>query len=342
MATKKRRLPINGHRTSSLPVTRYCPHAADDSVASRAAAVSNAFHALAADKPEATALFAGLSEEEQQEVAGWKMPTPLKVEGHALEWTTGRRELKLAVNDRFEPVGYDSGDQMTQGTTDNMWVYSDLLVIADLKRSTHRISVTSEQLLGYALAGIALCDVELPDFPPKRYTTALWDLIEGTWKVGPIFKVGSLEHAEHKMIVRQAALNLPSRDNGYSVGGHCSSCYHRPRCPAYLMPTKLAEQGMKDFTAAGNFDALENNERLKWLVTVGRIEKTLKVMKGVIEESAKKIPIVDYDTGKEWREVTRRAQPRLDKKALEKDHPGLLAKYTTEGAVSRYCDWRKL
>ena len=337
MASKKRHLPINGHRISSLPVTRYCPHAADDSVASRAATVSTAFHALAAGAPEAAGLFAGLSEEEQQEVAGWKMPTPLKVAGHELSWADGLSEQQLAVDESFKPVGYDSGEQMTQGTADKLWLIDDeLLVIADLKRSTHRISVTSEQLLGYAMCGCAIFHTV------KRYVTALWDLIEGTWKVGPIFKVGSLEYAEHKMIVRQAALNLPSRDNGYSIGGHCSSCYHRPRCPAYLMPTKLAEQGMRDFTAAGNFDALDNDERLKWLVTVGRIKETLKVMEGVIKESAKKIPIVDYESGKEWREVSRKGKEGLDRVQLEKDHPGLLSRYIKRGKPSRYCDWRKL
>ena len=70
-----------GNRASILDVAELCGQAgirARDA-AGRAAAMSSAFHSLAAGGPDANRLFLSLTAEEQATISGWKLPTPVTV-----------------------------------------------------------------------------------------------------------------------------------------------------------------------------------------------------------------------------------------------------------------------
>lgn len=323
-------------RASALPIARFCGEsprlAARLNVAGRAAAMSTAFHAFAAGQPDWRTLWANLSEEERAEVATWVPPEPLKLpSGHLLRYEDAHKEAPCGL-DKFG--GFALEDAITRGTADMVWRWSEprgfdwapLVVVGDIKKSRYTTSdgPRSLQLLAYALAHAARLGA-------THYATAIWISEERRWVASNIVAMDGEQAADDWRAVKSAA----QAPEGYNVGAHCRGCYARLQCPAHLMP--VTETALAPLSKPGGITA-ENAARA--LLTVQALEDLAKQAKEQLKAFAREHGgIVDGD--QVWRPITKRGAGKLDRDALETDHPGLLARYTSGGGVYEEFRWTK-
>jgi len=314
-------------RFSSLPILQYCGGSAALNVAAgRAAAMGTAFHALCSGDPSAPDLFALLSEDEQGEVSTWHRPATITIGQVTLDYNEGAKEVScgLSASGRFVPKGDPSA--IVEGTADVFWFVSGVLYLGDIKRSKRTASHDSLQLRGYALA---LAD----KYDAAAFRCGIWGATEGEWSWGPEIRLDSDEAARSWDRVRLAA----TRDRReLSTGSHCSDCYSRTRCPAYLVDPRA------DFAASPLLsEPLDQASALELLSLADRLEETAKLAK----ERAK--AFAAHENGirsgdKVWAATIVDGRPSFDSKAFEKAHPDLAKEYTRRGKPYERFSWTKV
>lgn len=317
-------------RFSRLPVLQFCGQAqvlGEQGASSRAAAIGTAFHARChaihhpEAKPEADAHYTRLTDDERKMVDALIPPTAITVNGFDLEYETATKEHKCSLS--FE------GEVIVEGTADLFWIHENVAYVADIKRTSFTApdGPASLQVIGYARA---IHD----EFGCDGYYPAIWDATSGEWQWGDYVDAWSAEADDHLGRIVAAARN---HGGEYAVGGHCSGCYARQRCPAYLLPLELACTSLAPFTEPG---AITNENALEALMNAKRAIDTAETVKELVEQFARDNDgVVDAERGKVWKPCTVKGRTSFDAKRLEADHPELAQQYTKFGSSFEQFKW---
>lgn len=317
---------------SSLPIAQYCGQAPRLSAigSGRSAALSSVFHAMCAGAPDSKERFAMLQPEEMEELMSWKRPTDVSIDGHVLKYADAQQELEVAIDDRGNPCAPDAHRCLSVGHLDFAWTHRAVAYVADIKRSEFTVQEgpNSLQLHAYGLAYAIANDCD-------AYACGIWAAVEGRWEWGELIALDSKEAAQNMARVLAAARNTSSE---YSMGAHCSSCYGRLRCPAYLLPPSVGAELRPLTGESGEI----TGEAVRELLLMA---KRAKDAASVVEDWAKAYvkqggTIEDPASHKLYRPTKCAGRMGLDKDALEKKL-GDLAPYQKQGAPFERWEWRK-
>lgn len=326
-------------RASALSIARYCGAAprlaARINVGGRAAAMSSAFHAKAADQPGWRALYENLTEEERAEVDGWKTPAPLEIPGWGtVQYAGARHEESCGLNKFGGFVKHGDPAAITQGTADMAWTVETegvgcLVVIGDIKKSRFTTSEgpRSLQLLAYALALSAAAGA-------TAFVCAIWISEESRWQLGDVIDIEGEAAADAWRAVKSAA----QAEDAYNTGAHCRECYSRLQCPAHLLPV-TNESALAVFAAPGGLTS-DNAAQAVHVVQAmeDAVEKARDTLKAFAQQNG---GIYDHEAKKVWKPVMTKGRPSLHRESLEEAHPGLLALFTRSGAPYPMFKWVK-
>lgn len=239
-----------GNRISLLDVSRYCGLAAKlgeaNTAVSRAAEVSSVFHAIGAcvgqEWPDdLKRRYALLSEGEQAEIMGWKLPAPVEVApGIVLDYAQSTREELVGIDELGNYVDPTKQDVLGRGDVDAYWVIPEwegarVLAVADMKKSKYTTSAGPDTLqtatYGFALANKHDCDA---------FVTGLWYLQEGEWNWSEHFV--DLSTSAAARLWDRCLAALTHRTSTATYGDHCTDCWERQRCEAWVLPAFIEER----------------------------------------------------------------------------------------------------
>lgn len=336
-----------GNRMSSLNVARYCPKAPKLGAqygAGRAALMGSAFHAMAAapNDPETHRLWCQLTEEEAVEVCRWRKPDPIELESETLRYDDSIREVALALNSVGGACEPDDPDCITVGHTDCAWVverdWDRIAYVLDLKKTEWTVKTAPEkslQLLAYGLAAAAKygCD---------GFCVGIWACTEATYDWSGIIMVDSDEARAAWELIKHAATHTEGEAR---TGSHCADdCYGRLHCEEWLLPAALATQdiGALGSLVEGASGEMDNDRALSLALLSKRLEDLGKVLKDHMRAYARRHPVIDEESGKRYAAITTKGRLSLDRAAVEREHPGLLAKYEKRGNDIVQVRWKNL
>jgi len=327
---------MKGNRPSSLPITQFCSLSAVLGAkhgAGRSAAMSSCFHAKCADTADWKMLYDRLTPEEQATIDKWKRPEPFEAGGITFRYEDAIKESPVGLDENCAPVEPDDPYAISAGTPDMYWIVTieeqRVAYVPDLKRSEWTSEVDSLQLHFYGLAVAAKHDCD-------AYVTGIWALEEGTWEWGQLIDV-FMDGGGIWDRVKAAALNTGGEA---SFGAHCSKCWNRGNCPEWLMPPEVGQSTLAPLTEGAELDQAS---ALKLLLACKRVEDTRKKALKALKLYADNVGgIVSEDGKKVWSVGKVSGRLGLDKKALEEDYPGLLAKYQSRGPKTDRYDWRNI
>jgi hypothetical protein len=325
---------------SSLPLLQHCGQAqivSAKGAGSTNSAIGTAFHAVCAGAENAAELVARLSDEAQAELKALIPPQPVLVGDEfnpiTLDYKDAFKEVPVGLNALGVYVEKDSEESILDGTCDLYWkaLVGDrrVVYVADIKKSSFTIAdgARTLQAIGYA---VAIASKEEAD----GYATGIWDATEGRWEWTPYVDVWSEEAEKNLDRVIAAAKNYGGE---YSVGTHCSSCYGRAHCPQYLLPPELAETSLAPFTEPG---ALNHENALEALVFAKRALDIGKRVEDLVKAYAREAGgLYDQARGKVWMPVRTKGKTSLDRRALERDQPQIIERYTIFGADYEQWKW---
>jgi hypothetical protein len=120
-----------------------------------------------------------------------------------------------------------------------------------------------------------------------------------------------------------------------TVGVHCTNCYVRTHCSAWLLPANEGPGALTPFTTP---TGLTPETAPKALLVVQAMEDALKVAKERLKDFAREQGGIRAG-GKVWGPSTQAGRRSVDTAALERD--GLLEKYSREGQAFERFGWRK-
>lgn len=330
-------------RMSSLPLLQHCGQA--QIISSRGAgstnsAIGTAFHAVCAGAENAAELVARLSDEAQAELRALIPPQPFLIndefEPVTLEYKDAFKEVEVGLTARggFVPKGSELA--VVDGTCDLYWLLDlsafggkRVVYVADIKKSSYAVpdGAKTLQAIGYA---IAIAAKEQAD----GYATGIWDATEGRWDWTPYVDVWSEEAERNLDRVIGAAKNFGGE---FNVGSHCASCHGRSHCPQYLLPPELAETSLAPFTQPG---ALTHENALEALVFAKRAQDIGKRVEDLVKAYARENGgLVDQERQKVWMPVRCKGKTSLDRRALERDQPEIIERYTVFGADYEQWKW---
>ncbi len=297
-----------GHRVSLLPITQFCSLAgklSEEHGAGRAAALSSAFHAQAADAPDAKAKLAQLTPKEREQIAGWTTPTDVTVNGHVLTYADAAKEQPVGLSDAGEWV--ESGDCLTAGTLDFAWAYDSVAFVGDMKKSVWTTSgPDSLQLLtyGWAWAKKHGC---------HSFCVGLWIIEDGEWQWSPkVYRVDDFDALDLWSTIAHAARN---NDGSASYGDHCGSCFGRLHCPEYTSPVAYIETALAPVCEGGPIDdPVKLGELMAFCERVkGLIEKAEEM---AYEAARRGVAVTHPVSGKVLRFVACKGRESLNKEKL--------------------------
>jgi hypothetical protein len=330
---------------SSLPVLQFCGQAqimSAKGAGNTNTDVGTAYHAKCAGAENAAELAARLSDEQQSELASLIAPIATLANADPaaaclwLEYADAQKEVPVGLTAQGAFCPKDSDEAILDGTCDLYWIVDNrafggrrIAYVADLKKSAYAApdGARTLQAVGYAIAISALEDCD-------GYVTGIWDATEGVWDWTG-YVDGWSEQAEKNLDrVIAAARNYGGE---FNVGTHCSSCYGRPHCPQYLLPVELAETSLAPFTHKGG---ITHENALEALVLAKRAADTAKRVEDLVKAYAREQGgLVDPERQKVWKPIRSRGRASLDRKALERDQPELIEKYTVFGADFESFKW---
>lgn len=243
-----------GNRISLLDVTRYCALAGqlgeENNAVMRAAEMSAVFHASVAEGRPGTPLSRGLmkriallSDDERNEMASWKYPTPIEVApGIVLDYWESTREEAVGIDEQGRYVDPSTQDVLGRGFVDGYWVIDNwegmrVLAVADMKKSKFTTSAGPDTLqcatYGFALADKHQCDA---------FVSGLWYLQEGEWNWSQHFV--DLSSSAAARLWERCCAALQNRGQDATYGDHCTDCWERSRCKAWVLPAFLEEKDL--------------------------------------------------------------------------------------------------
>lgn len=289
---------MTANRMSRLPIAEFCGRSGELDVGSgRAAAMSTAFHAICSAAPDVMHKVAALTEAERVELGTWHKPELVHFDdGTELTYESAEKESRVGIDarGRFET---DPEKALVVGTLDMAWTVEKqrgvalrVCYVGDIKKTkwTTLDGPESLQLHGY---GFALSARE----HATHYCPGLWIAEDGEWRWGDLVDLESSEAADLWERIGHAARN---QGGEFRTGSHCSSCYSRLRCPAYLLPFER-----HDSLAVLSGADISEERVLELLLATQQAEATIKVAKDFCNEYARRHGIHDPKTNKNYRTI---------------------------------------
>ncbi len=294
------------NRMSSLPFAQYCAKAGDlgGSFAGTSARLSSAFHAFAAKAPGWEAKFSMLSDADEAEAKSWKIPAEVDLgNGTVLRYADAEKEVELGLTADLGFCPINDARAVTRGHLDHGWVVEfggeRWVYCPDIKRSEWTVidGPKSLQLHAYGLAFAAKHDADV-------YVPGIWAATEGTYWWGEPVRLASAEAMRIGKRVIAAAQNLPTKDNQYTMGAHCTGCYGRLRCPAYLLPPEHANSTLGPFAADRINKPLTEAEALNLLIMAKRAKETVEAVEAEVKERIKRgLKVIDPQSGLSYQQI---------------------------------------
>lgn len=305
---------MKGNRMSSLPVAQFCGRASELSQigSGRAAAQSTAFHAVCAGAADAEVKLARLTDDERAELRDWHRPADVVLGDITLRYADAEKELEVAITSAGRYCLPSDPDCLSVGHLDFAWLVTingqRWAFVADIKRSEYTVSDGPEslQLHGYAMAYADKVGADV-------YVTGIWGAVEGTWwwAAEPVV-LGSKRSVELADAVLHAAAN---KSTDYALGAHCSGCYGRLHCPAYVLPPEVAGTSLAPFSS-GDIE-LSGEQAAQLLATIKRFRDTADKVEAEIKERVRRRLLeVENDNGKVYRPVECAGRLSLSKARL--------------------------
>ncbi len=320
------------NRMSSLPIVRFCSAAGklgEKHGAGRAAAISSAFHANAAETDEAPALLARLTPEEREEIDTWYLPTDVTFpDGTNLVYAEAEREFETML-DRDGEWTDDPEKAVSIGHPDMRWIAHHkmdgrdvkICYIGDLKKTDFSSpdGVRSLQLIGYGFAEASRHDCD-------GFCVGYWNLTEGGWDWGEIIEIGF----DSIGLLDQVMHAVMNTDGEYATGSHCQNCWERLHCQEYLLPIHDPEAALFPLSKPGG---LTKDNALGILELVQRAKKLLPAAEAQLKAYAKENGGIPAGNGKVWRKrIGKGGNEVLDKgklvKHMQAEHPEICRDFT--------------
>jgi len=249
--------------------------------------LGSAFHAKAANQPDAAEKLARLTPDERAEVESWRVPDDVVDEdrlGHVtLTYAHAVHEEPVGLDDRGSyrrvtpdpnsPAGYvDEPGLLVPATVDMFWLYHHprgrTVFVGDIKTGEHEIA-GGPRNLQFVAPALALCDKTGAEW----YRTGIWYAREARWELGEPVHVESDLAAQDFARLKRAATNPPVP----VIGGHCTECFQRSHCDAFCLPVSQAETALAPFTKGGGLEKATPAELLQAhlvLSAMRKLEKT--------------------------------------------------------------------
>ncbi len=307
---------MTANRISRLPIAEFCGRSGDlDNGSGRAAQMSTAFHAMCEGDAEKIArALSLLTAAEVATIKEWERPVEVVFDdGTKLSYDSAEKESTVGLDARGR-FCLDPEKAIVMGHLDMAWIrhVGDAsqvsAFVGDIKKTkwTTLDGPESLQLHGY---GFALAARE----GATHYCPGLWIAEDGEWVWGELVDLESSKAADIWGRILHASQN---QGGEYRTGGHCSSCWSRLKCPAYLLPFERF-----DSLAPLSGGELTNDKVLDLLVTAQRAEATVKVAIDFCKEYARRHGIDDPSTGKSYRAVQCSGRESVDTKKVLADIP---------------------
>jgi hypothetical protein len=166
------------------------------------------------------------------------------------------------------------------------------------------------------------------------YYCGIWDATDGEWDWSECYDVWSEEHQRNVDRILAAAENYGGE---FNLGNHCHGCYGQSRCPQFLLPMDLAETSLEPFTREGG---LTNEKALEAFLLAQRVKETAEKVIELTKAYARQVDgLIDFSAGKVYAPVSCKGRASLDKKAIERDHPDIVERYTRFGSKYEQFKW---
>lgn len=322
-----------GHRMSLLPLTVYCGQAGALSKqygAGRPAAMSQAFHAAAANAPDALELFARLSDVERAEIAQWKPVAEVVLDLVVLRYADAEKELAIGLDEFGFYCEPDSPDCLTVGHLDFAWIVDGVAYVGDIKKSVWTTADGPESLqlhaYGWAYARKNNC---------HSYVTGLWCATEGEW----LWAKDVVELAsERGQQIWERIYAASSRETAEaSTGSHCRSCWSRLHCPEYTLPAALQST---ELAPAANGMVPSGPEAAVFLQRLQTLEELIELAKKNLQEAVRRGALrIEDENGKVWGPVEMKGRASVDVKKLRAELGDGADKFMTKGAPFTQFRW---
>lgn len=330
-----------GHRMSSLPLTQFCGQAPAirekfSGSADRPAVQSSYFHAVCAGRAEEAArLRPQLTPEQLEDVDGWFKPAPCVLEYPegkiSLDYADATKELEVRIDEDGEWCE-DPIKAMSVGHLDFAWTreYGGARVafIADIKRTKWTVrDPNSLQLLAYGWAYSKFIGAD-------AFVPGIWAAQEGEWAWGDWVSMSELDNLDLWWRIRHAATNTGPA----STGPHCRDCFVRLHCPQFVFPEAPEQlRHLSVFSENGpEPDPVNVADAVLWAQSVKDVaDRILENAK----EYAKRGNEVRAADGRKWSVTMRAGNSYLDRKKLDKEHPGLAEQYMRKGNPYPVATW---
>jgi len=308
------------HRMSALPFTQYCAKAGHLSgdYSGSSARLSTAFHMMTAKTDRWEEFVARLSDEDEAEIKTWKIPAEVDLgNGTVLRYEDAEKEVAMGLTADLGYCDINSAKAVTRGHMDHGWVVDyggeRWVYCPDIKRSEWTVvdGPKSLQIAAYGFAFAAKHDADV-------FVPGIWAATEGTYWWGEPVRLASVEAIRLGKRVLAAAQNVPSKDNMYTLGAHCTGCYGRERCPSYLIPMEHANSTLGPFAANRLDKPLTPEEALNILILAKRAKETVEVVEREVKERVRRgLKVIDPQTGLQYGVVHSRGREGLSKALIE-------------------------
>lgn len=322
-----------GNRISLLPVAQYCglaPVLSEQHGAGRAAAMSQAFHALCARAEDAKEKLARLTPKELAAIGTWKAPGEVKLpSGRVLKYDDAEREQPVGLTLSGEWA--DDGNVVTCGTLDFAWVADGVAYVADIKKSSWTVSGPDTlQLLtyGYAWAKKHGC---------SAFVTGLFIAETGEWVWDD--SVRELDDFSSLDLWARIMYAATNRSDTGSPGDHCKNCYGRLYCPEWVLPAAAADTVLAP-VAAGGLESLDPEKLSELVLYCQRVKGVIEKVEEQAKEMARRGTPVSDGKGKVWKATQCKGRESLNQTRLLLDHPEM-AKYYERGQPYSQFRWSK-
>ena len=333
---------MKGHRPSSLPIARYCglsPVLNGKHGAGRSALLSNTFHKLCANDPDAQACVDRLTEEEQDQLIKWHKPTDVKFDdGVTLRYTDAIKETRLGLDANAAYCDPDSPDAVTAGTADFLWVLEEngvkTLYLADIKRGFFtQPDPRNLQNMAYGLAAAEKYEVD-------HMVLGLWFAEAGEWKWSAAIDMLSEEVLRYARAVVAAAMNHNTEP---VTGPHCGDCYVRHHCPEWMIPPDVLEGSDEATLALSEPSQIQPHHAVVLRRKYERAKKFMEQLDEILRDWAKRNGgIVDPAVGKVWGPGPRKGRPYLNLALLKEKYPGAIEACTVPGKTTTTYSWKNI
>lgn len=304
-----------GRRMSALPVAEFCGQSDTlDNSSGRAAVISTAFHAWAAGQPRVQA-FAGLTQDEQTEVMAMKRPADVSPGSEVvLTYANAEKETEFALTAALAACSPDDPLCLTVGHEDMGWTVDwggrKVSFTGDIKRTewTTLDGPESLQLVAYGFARAIRDGADM-------FCCGIWDATGGQWHWGEMVDLESDLAVDLWARIVHAATNRGE----FRRGAHCSSCYSRKRCPAYLLPKEHFEGTQLD--ALTKEDPSQEQVKAVLLWAQSSRDAAEVALKWCKEQADNLGGVRDEETGKVFRGVNTKGRESIDQNKLLAEVP---------------------